>query len=57
MGECQHDFKGLEYSKLLERWVTFCHCGLIKEEEPEDPNKERIQRARKSRIKNGDIPK
>lgn len=55
MSECEHDFKGLEYSKLLERWVTFCpKCGLIKEEEPIS---ERIQRAINSRIRNGDISK
>jgi hypothetical protein len=49
MSECQHDFKGLEFSKLLKRWVTFCpKCGFIKEDEPMS---ERIQSAINSRFR------
>lgn len=55
MNECEHEFRGFEYSKLLERWVTYCHkCGLITENKPMS---ERLQRAIDSRIRNGDIVK
>jgi hypothetical protein len=35
MGKCEHDFRGFDYSKLLEQWITYCSkCGLVKKKEP-----------------------
>lgn len=51
---CEHDFRGFDYSKLLERWIKYCpKCGLINDEPR--PIDERLQRAIAIRIKNGDI--
>ena len=47
---CNHDFSGFDYSKLLERWIRYCKkCGLV--DDTQSPISERLQRAITNRAK------